>query len=107
MSVKLGRNAGKNNPRWKGGKIYDKCGYVFVWKPNHPMSNGIGYVREHRLIMEKKLGRYLTKTEIVHHRNEKIDDNRLKNLILFDTNGEHAKKHSLSRKRDKLGRFND
>ena len=38
---------------------------------------------EHILIMEERLGRYLTQDENVHHRNGVRDDNRPENLELW------------------------
>lgn len=77
---------GSDNARWKGGR--HKCkrtGYVKLsgqWdNPNcHPTS---GSLLEHRVVMEKHLGRYLTKSETVHHRNGIRDDNRIENLELW------------------------
>lgn len=84
---------GKKHPSWKGGIRVDSHGYILVYKPEHPSANGRGYVFESRLIMEATLGRYLTKKEVVHHK-EKIDDNRPKNLELFSSNREHTSYHN-------------
>ena len=77
----------ERNPYWRGGKS-KVHGYIIIYCPNHPFNNG-GYVREHRLKMEKKIGRYLREDEDVHHLNGIRDDNRLKNLKLL-THGEHT-----------------
>lgn len=83
--------AGRKNPYWNGGKYVDRLnGYVHVHKPDHPYAKKKGYVLEHRLVMEKFLGRFLKKNEIVHHRNKKKVDNRIDNLeliVLGDING--------------------
>ena len=65
-------------------------GYIMLHRPDHPAANQRGYVREHRLVMEEHLGRYLTPDEVVHHRNEIVTDNRLENLELFANNAEHV-----------------
>lgn len=81
-----GYNIGKANSHWKGGRKLDKDGYVLLWMPQHPDAVQ-NYVREHRLVMEKHLGRRLRKGEIVHHKNGKKDDNRLRNLELTTKSG--------------------
>lgn len=81
---------GKKSPRWTGGKFIEQ-GYVLIWNPNHP-DNRRGYVKEHRIVIEKYLGRYLKKDEVVHHINGITTDNRLENLQLM-TKYEHSKFH--------------
>lgn len=80
---------GKNNPRWKGGRILDKTGYVLLHMPDHPDCNHIGYVREHRLVMERHLKRRLLDSEVVHHKNREKQDNRIENLELLSCNAKH------------------
>jgi len=70
-------------------------GYIMEMCKGHPFADKKGFVLQHRLVMEKKLGRYLTKDEIVHHRNSIRNDNRIKNLKLFNNRGEHKKWHLI------------
>lgn len=76
--------------RWKGGKYVTRAGYVKVLTPEgHPYKGR--YMCEHRLVMEKKLGRHLAKPERVHH----VDGNRINNdpanLSLYSSQSEHAR----------------
>jgi len=77
---------------WKGGR-YKSHNYVFILKPKHPFANNRGYILEHRLVLEKKLNRYLYPFEISHHINGITDDNRPKNLELFPNRAKHIKFH--------------
>lgn len=84
---------GVNSPRWKGGrKIANSRGYIHIYSPEHPFKTKAGYVMEHRLVMEKKIGRYIKKGEIVHHINHDKTDNRPENLAI-KKNGQHIKDH--------------
>src|SRR3990167_1685108 len=84
---------GIGNPNWNGGRFLSKDNYIYIYSPNHPHKTHKGYVAEHRLVMEKKLGRYLKSGEIVHHKNKITTDNRIKNLQLMKW-GEHTKHHT-------------
>jgi len=76
----------------EGNKIV-RNGYILVKCKNHPYSNYGGYVREHRLVMEEHLGRYLTKKEVVHHKDDNILNNDICNLRLFKDQGSHLSYH--------------
>jgi len=80
--------------------------YRYIYKPEHPFAIGTKklYVAEHRLLMEEKIGRYLTDKEIVHHKDEDTLNNNIDNLELM-TAVEHIKHHTKERKRSKNGKF--
>jgi len=90
----IGKNLGNKNPNWHGGTVVLN-GYIYIYNPEHPHCNYNKYVREHRLVMEKFLGRYLTPEEVVHHINSDRADNRLENLMLFANKNEHSLYHGL------------
>lgn len=80
---------GKLHPRWRGGRHKTQRGYIAIYAPNHPYKNKLNQVFEHRLVAEKRLGRYLYPWEIVHHKNGIKDDNRDENLIVVPSEGGH------------------
>jgi hypothetical protein len=43
--------------------------------------------------MEKRMGRMLMRGECVHHINGIRDDNRIENLVVCKTHGEHSSKY--------------
>lgn len=102
---------GEKHPSWKGGEYLDSAGYKYVYSPNHPNKNKMGYVKESRLVVEKSLGRYLTKDEKVHHINRITSCNEISNLSVMSAS-EHNRLHcvedGLSKyiARRKYNRFN-
>jgi uncharacterized protein (DUF1330 family) len=85
--------SGCKNPAWRGGRKIHESGYIEIHIPIHPFSNSHGYMFEHRLVMEKHIGRYLLKSERVHHINGIKDDNRFENLMLFHNESAHQCHH--------------
>lgn len=88
---------GKNNPSWKGGRRWsgghlDSTGYWLIHMPDHPNRNINNYVPEHRLVMEKHIGRYLLRGEQVHHIDFNRKNNDISNLYVC-SKSDHMKLH--------------
>src|SRR4030042_5745029 len=84
---------GYRHHSWNGGKSITYHGYIDIYMPEHPFASQRGYVREHRLVMEKHLGRYLLSHESIHHINGIPNDNRIENLVVLTRSG-HGFYHS-------------
>ena len=69
---------GSKHPNWKGGRSVNRDGYVLIRVKGKQ-------ILEHRLVMEKHLGRHLRSCENVHHINGVRGDNRIENLELWQT----------------------
>ena len=86
-TAKAKRPRGAADHHWQGGRIKNKKGYMMLFAPEHHSIAGRGtkrkYVLEHRIVMEKTLGRPLLPNEEVHHLNGVKDDNRSENLELW------------------------
>jgi len=87
---------GPNHGNWKGGRVPLRAGYIRIRMPEHP-ANVCGYVVEHRLVMERHIGRLLEPTEEVHHRDGNRSNNDISNLVLLKSTGDHRRAHATYR----------
>jgi hypothetical protein len=89
------KSCGCAHTREIGAKYsHDDSGYVLV-KVMHAFgikknADGTSWIKEHRHVMEKHIGRYLKPHETVHHKNGIRDDNRIENLELWSGNHPHG-----------------
>lgn len=93
-------NKGEKCINFRNG-TQEENGYIAVLAPDHPHAQSKGYVYQHRLVMEKHIGRYLTPEEVVHHIDFDRKNNSIDNLMLFENDVEHHRHHAKLRKQAK------
>ena len=94
MGCRNERRSGSFNPKWRGGTIRQSSGYIYEYAPDHPHSTKQGYVMQHRLVVEREIGRILDPSEEVHHKNHIRDDNRFENLEVQPDRATHRVTHA-------------
>lgn len=91
MTGKHGNHArGPKNPRWNGGRTKTIHGYIKVQTPT-------GQRYEHIVMSELILGKALPSTAVVHHVNERKDDNRPDNFVVCQDESYHQLLHKRMR----------
>ena len=107
MATATKRRFGEDNNNWRGGRTITQSGYVLLRMPGHHLADCRGYVYEHRLVAEQKLGRRLLPGELVHHIDENKQNNVPSNLEIVSGNAEHFLHHrKTDRGRRKPGESN-
>lgn len=70
-------------------KTFKQNGYIYLKLYDHPNRSKQNLVAEHRVIIERKIGRYLTNKEVVHHIDKNKSNNEIYNLYLCKDDLEH------------------
>lgn len=73
---------GSEHPNWKGGK-----------SRNH---------HTYRKDVEKIIGRKLKSNEIIHHKDNNFNNNKINNIIIFPSHSEHMKYHWKIQKKNNI-----
>lgn len=67
--------------------------YAYEMCKGHPRADKDGFVYTHILVAEKKIGRFLTGDECVHHVDLNKRNNATENIMVFKTQRDHALYH--------------
>jgi hypothetical protein len=92
----------ERHPRWTGGTWVGDFGTVYIRVPDdergqHPTMRPDGYIRRYHYVWNKAHPDDLVQRgEVIHHRNEDHQDDRIENLIKT-RQADHARDHGMGR----------
>ena len=98
-------------PSYKGGRTCVYGGYVYEFFPGHPLQNYWGWVAQHRLVAEDKIGRPLRQgkdhhyAEHAHHIDDCRTNNHPDNIEVMTKSAHHShhsRQYSLNSKGAKI-----
>lgn len=80
-------------------KVDKTLGYLYFQDRNHPLANKSGKVYLHRHIASVNLKRWISKDEVVHHKDKERTNNSKENIEITDKS-KHATIHAEERNPD-------
>lgn len=83
----MSKPRGEDHYNWKGG-MREHLGYVFIYNPDHPKSNG-GSIKRAWLVAERVFGKPLPLRAVIHHVNGIRNDDRPSNLVVCENRSYH------------------
>lgn len=86
------KKKGQESPSWRGGRRTSGGGYIEIHNPNHHRARANGYVFEHIIVAEKKIGRRLLGCECVHHKDGDKKNNSPDNIFVLKR-ADHSSMH--------------
>jgi len=86
---------GTDHHAWAGDTRPHMLGYIYRRVVGHPSADRFGWILEHRLVLEEKIGRPLTSEDICHHIDGNKTNNHPDNLTVLDR-AQHARLHSTA-----------
>lgn len=96
------KRKGSESHSWKGGRRVTTNGYIEIHMPKHHRARGNGYVFEHIVVAEEKIGRTLDAGECVHHVDDDKTNNSPENIIVIERASHSAQHARLRSKKTKL-----
>lgn len=97
-------------PSYKGGDTCVFGGYIYEYLPGHPLQNIWGWVAQHRMVAEDKIGRPLVQSldhniaEVAHHKDENRLNNHPDNIEVMTRNA-HLSMHARERAERQLAKI--
>lgn len=88
----MSKRSGAETPNYKRGYIIDKSGYKQVLVKNHSRPHKL----EHRLVVERAIGRELLPDEHIHHKDHDKLNNHIDNLVITNSS-DHRRIHPIAR----------